>query len=140
MKPLFADFEIPRSQLEVRASRSGGSGGQNVNKVETKMEIRFHLGSCTWIPQDVKMRLAEQFGSRINKNDEFVISSELTRSQLQNLEDCIDKLYSMVKTCWLAPKRRIKSKPTRGSKERRLSSKKVTGDKKRNRSTKNEDY
>lgn len=135
MKPPFAEFTIPRDQLEIRSSRSGGSGGQHVNKVETKIEIRFNLETCTWIPVDVKGRLAEQYKSRINKSQEFLVSSEVTRSQSQNLEDCIEKLRQMIGLCWLPPKKRIKSKPTRGSKERRLKSKKLHGDKKKGRSS-----
>ena len=137
MKPPFASFLIPRDKLEVRAARSGGSGGQHVNKVETKIEIRFNLLECDWIPEDVKERLATQYKSRINKHHEFAVSSEATRSQGQNLEDSIKKLHEMIGACWLAPKKRIKSKPTRSSKERRLQGKKMNADKKKSRSGKN---
>lgn len=131
-------FSIPRDRLEIRSARSGGSGGQHVNKVETKIEIRFNLMECEWIPADVKARMATQFKSRINKNQEFLVSSEATRSQNQNLEDSISKLHDMIGACWLAPKKRIKSKPTRGSKERRLKGKKIHADKKKSRSGKTE--
>ncbi len=138
MKPPFATFSVPREKLEVRSARSGGSGGQHVNKVETKIEIRFNIVLCDWIPEDVKTRLIAQHKSRINKQDEFVVTSEATRSQSQNLEDSIKKLHEMIGSCWLAPKKRIKSKPTRGSKERRLKGKKIHADKKKSRSKKSD--
>jgi protein subunit release factor B len=136
MKAPFSTFAIPRDKLEIRSSRSGGSGGQHVNKVETKIDIRFNLLTCEWIPEAVKVRMTQAFATRINKQGELVVTSEATRSQVQNLEDCIKKLYQMIGSCWNAPKKRIKSKPTKGSKERRLKGKKLHADKKKSRSNK----
>ncbi|HVJ64659.1 MAG TPA: alternative ribosome rescue aminoacyl-tRNA hydrolase ArfB [Bdellovibrionota bacterium] len=136
MKPSPAAFEIPRDRVEVRAARSGGSGGQHVNKVETKIEIRFSLDDCDWIPPDVQERLRANFNSRINKAGEFLVSSEASRSQNQNLEDAFKKLREMILSCWYAPKKRIKSKPTRSSREKRLKTKRVLSDKKKSRSGK----
>lgn len=137
-RPPFANFAIPKDRLEIRTSRSGGSGGQHVNKVETKVEIRFHLETCDWIPTDVKERLKQSFGSRLNKEGEFSLSSEATRSQGQNLEDCLEKLRGLIEQCWVPPKKRIKTKPSRSSKEKRLKSKKRQGDKKKHRSSRHD--
>ena len=126
-------FTVPRDRLEVRTSRSGGAGGQHVNKVETKIEIRFKLDSADWIPLAVRERMRMAFASRINREGEFSVTSDETRSQGQNLEIAVEKLVAFVESCWRAPKKRVKTQPTRSSKERRLSAKKLVGDKKRSR-------
>ncbi len=123
-------FLIPLEKLEIRSARSSGPGGQHVNKVETKIEIRFHLDSADWIPLSVRERMSRTFSSRINKNGEFILTCEESRSRSQNLENAISKLREMILSCWYAPKKRIKTKATRSSKEKRLSDKKLTSRKK----------
>ena len=61
-----------------------GPGGQNVNRVATKVDIRFHLDSCTWLSEEIKARLKAKFGFKVTKNGYYVIKSEKTRSQTQN--------------------------------------------------------
>jgi len=87
---------IPVEELEITASRSSGPGGQNVNKVNSKVEIRFHLESATWLPDRVKAKLAENEQGRITKHGYFVIRSEATRKQLMNQADCLHKLRGLV--------------------------------------------
>lgn len=78
--------EIPLEKIEKSFSRSSGPGGQNVNKVNTKAEIRFNLHEADWIPLELKQRFQQLFPNRINKEGEVIITSEKTRYQHTNLE------------------------------------------------------
>ncbi len=125
---------IPRGRIETRYARSGGPGGQHVNKTETKAEIRFVVAAADWLPAAVRARLQAQQASRITKEGELIITSERSRSRADNLEDCFDKLAKMLATASVPPKRRRKTKPSRGAKARRLDAKKKQANKKRDRS------
>lgn len=70
------DIVIPLDAINLSFTRSSGAGGQNVNKVNTKVEIRFHVDSASWIPADWKDRLKQQQGNKINKEGELVVSSQ----------------------------------------------------------------
>ncbi|EDV19395.1 uncharacterized protein TRIADDRAFT_17765, partial [Trichoplax adhaerens] len=82
--------------LDVKYSKSGGPGGQNVNKVNTKVDVRFHVDSMEWIPEWVKQRLCQLEKKRINKEGQLVISSTKFRSQKLNLDDAIQKLEDII--------------------------------------------
>lgn len=129
----FKSFKIPRDQIEKSSSRSGGAGGQHVNKTNTKIELRFHLMSATWLPNAVRRRMFKACAGRINNDGELSINSSQSRSQHQNEEDCFKKLRELIEDSWLPPKKRIKTRPTRGSKERRLDDKKKNSERKKNR-------
>ncbi|KAH9251690.1 hypothetical protein BSLG_004076 [Batrachochytrium salamandrivorans] len=92
----FSRNSIPDNKLTVQYSRSSGPGGQNVNKVNTKVDIRFVVRDMTWAPDPVIQVLLEQNASKINKRGELVITSDRFRTQQQNYEDCFNKLYSIV--------------------------------------------
>ena len=126
-------MDIPRERLTIRFARSGGPGGQNVNKVETKAEVRFLLAEADWLPLSVRERLKQLFPGRLTQEGEFVLSSSRSRSQAQNLNDCIQKLRAMIEASTHRPKRRIATAPTRASRARRAQAKKNRGARKSER-------
>ncbi|GFO04274.1 peptidyl-tRNA hydrolase ict1, mitochondrial-like [Plakobranchus ocellatus] len=87
---------IPVDQLEISASRSSGPGGQHVNKVNSKVEMRFHLQTASWIPDWIKPRLLQQEHGRVTKDGFFVVRSDMTRKQMLNQADCLNKLRNMI--------------------------------------------
>ncbi|XP_054455296.1 peptidyl-tRNA hydrolase ICT1, mitochondrial [Anoplopoma fimbria] len=91
-----AQVHIPVDRLTVSYSRSSGPGGQNVNKVSTKAEVRFHVQTADWIPEDVRQNIFEKNKNRINKAGELLVTSELSRSQHRNLSDCIQKISAIL--------------------------------------------
>lgn len=100
------DGEIPRDKLDISFSCSGGPGGQNVNKVATKVDIRMHIDSQDWIPDEVKERLKQLQKNRINKKGELVVQSSVHRTQEQNLEDAIGRLREYLEEAYAKPKER----------------------------------
>ena len=117
-------LQIPETEFQWSFARSGGPGGQNVNKVASKAVLRWDVTNSPSVPEDVKERFCAQNPGRITVEGEFVVSSERTRSQLLNRQDCLDILAGLLLTATKVPRRRKKTRPTRGSKERRLEAKK----------------
>jgi ribosome-associated protein len=116
---------IPSEDYEVAFSRSGGSGGQNVNKVSSRVQLRFFFARCRAISDDAKDRFAARYASAITKDWEVIITSDRERDQAQNIEDAKSKLAAMIVPILVAPKPRKKTKPSRGANERRLTEKRV---------------
>jgi|EP00624_Nannochloropsis_granulata_P002240 peptidyl-tRNA hydrolase ICT1 len=97
---------IPHDRLEFSYSKSSGPGGQNVNKLNTRVELRFHVESAEWIPQGMRGRFLEQQRHRVNKAGELVLSSQEHRTQLKNREDCLAKLEEALARAAIVPKTR----------------------------------
>jgi ribosome-associated protein len=124
---------IAPSDLSLRAVRASGPGGQNVNKVASKVELRFSLEQCAALPPAVKTRLRTRARGRLDADGRLLITSQRTRDQLQNLRDAREKLAELIAAAWLPPKPRTPTKPTRGSKRRRLDDKRKQAQKKQAR-------
>ncbi|HEY4650999.1 MAG TPA: alternative ribosome rescue aminoacyl-tRNA hydrolase ArfB [Pontibacter sp.] len=124
------DFE---KELQFQASRSGGAGGQNVNKVATKVELRFHVASSEQLTEEEKAMIQEKLAKRINNEGYLQVVCQEERSQLQNKELCIARFYELLRQALTRQKKRKATKPTRASVRQRLESKKKQAQKKANR-------
>jgi ribosome-associated protein len=124
---------IPISEVEFTYARSSGPGGQNVNKTETKVILRWNLDAATWINSDVKERFRVAYGSRLTSDGDVVIHSDETRHRAANEKACLEKLTEMLRRVWFAPKKRVATKPSRSSQRRRVEAKRLRSDVKKNR-------
>lgn len=124
---------IPGDELTIAFARSGGPGGQNVNKVSSKAELRWTPGTSRALNADDRALVVSKLAGRLTTDGELIVVSTLTRDQIANRGDAEDKLAAIVRAALFRPKPRKKTKPSRGSKERRLKAKKVRGEIKRGR-------
>ena len=126
-------IQIREDDLNFKFIRASGPGGQNVNKVETAVQLRFDAAGCEQLNPDVFARLRGIAGSRMTQAGEIIITAEKYRSQERNREDAVERLVEMIRAATIVPKKRRPTRPTLSSKKKRLEGKKKRGDLKKGR-------
>ena len=127
------NIEIPDTEFEFTFARSGGPGGQNVNKVNSKAVLRWSVSTTQHLPEPVRDRFLSRYRNRITREGEIVIHSQKYRDQGRNVADCLERLREMIRAVVRPPIKRRPTKPSKGAQRRRLDQKKQRSEKKQSR-------
>ncbi len=130
MIPLAGDIVIDESELQWEFVRSGGPGGQNVNKVATAVQLRFDVEGSQSLPPEIKERITRIAGRRMTSDGTLLIKAQRFRSQERNRVDALERLQEIIVEALRKPKRRIRTRPTASSRMQRLESKRKRAAKK----------
>ncbi|MBS1509133.1 MAG: aminoacyl-tRNA hydrolase [Bacteroidetes bacterium] len=128
-------LDLISSELEFTTSRSSGPGGQNVNKVNSKVTLRWNVKQSAVLTPEEKELLLQKLSSRLTSDGEILLSAQDKRSQLQNKEEVIVKLENLLQSAQAKKKKRKPTRPSKGAVQSRLDKKKKHSDKKKNRQT-----
>ena len=137
--PVNDSLSIPRSELDVRVSRSSGAGGQHVNKTSSRVEIFWNITGSRALTDEQRARLLDKLSSRLTTEGSIRVVASDMRSQGRNRELAEERLAELVRRSLVVPRKRKPTKPTRAAKEARLESKKLHSNKKRTRQNKSFD-
>lgn len=121
------------TELTYKTSRSSGSGGQNVNKVETSVTAMWNIGESDFFDDVEKERIFLRLKNRINSEGILQVTASESRTQLQNKKMATEKMLELVNLAIIVPKKRVKTKPSKGQIQKRLDNKKKISEKKENR-------
>jgi ribosome-associated protein len=124
---------VPSAAMTASAVRSSGPGGQNVNKVSSKIDLRVDLTAISGLCPDARTRLRALAAPRLDGEGRLYVTSQKTRDRAKNLEDALDKVRALITLALVAPVRRRPTRPTRGSIERRLTAKREASQRKADR-------
>lgn len=124
---------ISDSELSFSFVRASGPGGQNVNKVATAVQLRFDLGNCSTLSEEVKVRLRRLAGKRLTADGVLIITARRYRTQERNRQDALQRLEELIRRALIAPKPRLKKRPSKTAQQRRLQEKKHLSLKKQQR-------
>lgn len=131
-----SDLTIPEGELRFETARSGGPGGQNVNKVETKVTVELDLRNSPTLAPELRSRFEEKLRTRVTNDGVLRVSSQKFRTQAANKEAAIARLVELLQDALYEKPKRKKTKVSRAAKEKRLNEKKQNADKKRARGEK----
>lgn len=126
-------FRIPESELQIDFVRASGAGGQHVNKVNTKVQLRWKVDASAAFSDQEKQKIKNFLASRINDQGEICLSSQETRSQVQNKQRVVGRLHELVEKALRLVEKRIPTKPTKSSQRKRLDSKRLASRRKQDR-------
>jgi ribosome-associated protein len=129
-------ISIPYNELEIATSRSGGPGGQHVNKTETRVTIRWNVKRTSALPEYLKDLVLKNLESRLTADGDLIINNNESRSQLQNKKNAIENFITVIRNALFVPKKRMKTTIPKKEKEKRLHEKKRRGEIKKGRSNK----
>ena len=137
--PVKPDLIIPARCLGWTSACSSGPGGQNVNRVASKVDLRFDIDGCEVLAPEVKQRLRQRCRRRLDAEGRLVVVSQRTRDQSRNLEDARGRLAELIRAALVEPRVRKSTRPSRAQRERRLNDKRHAAERKRRRAVRDDD-
>jgi ribosome-associated protein len=126
-------YTVPETELEIRATRAGGPGGQHVNKASTRIEVVWDVATSPSLADEQRSRLLARLASRLDRRGRLRVVSDASRSQRRNLETAVERLRETVRRALHVPKPRKPTRPSKAAVERRLETKKRRATKKKER-------